>query len=633
MSTNTQTKVQKLFSVLAVVVLLAGLNFMPASTVQGREAGTISVLVQGKDAATAAKLVEKYGGIVTSRLEIIQGVGAKIPAVARQMLQSEPGITRVTTNSSVAMTGDLIDENKPAKTGSNDSETIPASDYPDVTGADQVWSQGVTGNNVTIAIVDTGIGVQQGVVKNLKGSPTRIVAWKDFVENKKNPTDPNGHGTHVAGIIANTQVGTDGEWDGMAPGVDLVGVRVLDETGNGTYENVIQGIQWVVDNRSTYHIRVINLSLEATVESPYWADPLNIAVMQAWKAGIVVVVAAGNNGPSSMSIGVPGNNPYALTVGAFTDRYTPLDWSDDVVAEFSSAGPTLDGFVKPDVMAPGAHMVSTMMPNTYLMKNTPAGQVASQYYSMAGTSQAAAVVTGISALVLAKNGNLTPDEVKFRLMATALPWLKTGTQDALYSMWQQGAGRVNAVDAVFGDLSGKANAGLDVAQDLSGQQHFEGYSYFDDVTQTFRLRGDYSSMADSFGAWSGSFGAWSGSFGAWSGSFGAWSGSFGAWSGSFGAWSGSFGAWSGSFGAWSGSFGAWSGGYLAWADSKGAWSGSKGAWSGSKGAWSGSKGAWSGSVPWATSAYASDAFIASFITGSGPDAAKPIAIGGGVTEP
>ncbi len=439
----------------------------------------------------------------------------------------------------------------------------------------------------------------------MRSRKSRVVAWVDLVDKKKIPTDPNGHGTHIAGIIANSQMGEDNEWNGMAPGVDLVGIRVLDKNGKGTYKTVIKGIDWVISHKDEFNIRVMNLSLVASVQSPYWADPLNKAIMKAWSEGIVVVVAAGNTGSKAMTVGVPGNNPYVITAGAFTDNYTPNDWSDDFIAPFSAAGPTLDGFVKPDVMAPGAHMVSTMLPKTVIAKSHDANRISNQYFSMAGTSQAAGVVSGVAALVLANNGGLSPDEVKYRIMYTSFPWTKPDSGDALYSVWQQGSGRVNAPDAVFADISGSANGGMDVLSDLDGSEHYEGYSYYDESDGMFKLQGEEANA--------GSFGLWSGSFGLWSGSFGLWSGSFGLWSGSFGLWSGSFGLWSGSFGLWSGSFGLWSGGY---------------------GTWAGGPTAWTGSVPWKNTPFVKTTFADSFVNGTAqPSTATKAAISLWVDEP
>ena len=119
-------------------------------------------------------------------------------------------------------------------------------------------------------------------------------------------------------------------------------------------------MSWVVRNAKTYNIRVLNLSFAAPPRSYYWEDPLNQAVMKAWQAGIVVVASAGNTGPKPMTIGVPGNVPYVITVGAMTDRDTPSKGSDDELASFSSTGPTYEGFVKPEIVAPGGHVMATM---------------------------------------------------------------------------------------------------------------------------------------------------------------------------------------------------------------------------------------------------------------------------------
>ncbi len=582
MAKTKTNQIMRQISLVIILGLLISITGAPAGLVLFNN-GQAQYIVQGNNLAQVTFLVEKHGGAVTSRLELINSVGAILPESAIAPLESEAGIISVSKNASVE------------STGRHHWKGNPSTDYADATGSDLVWQEGTYGRGVTVAVVDTGIGWLPGLFKGVNGRVNdRIIAWKDFVDRTRVPVDPNGHGSHVAGIIANTEIGDDREWNGVAPGVRLVGVRVLNREGFGTYEQVIKGIDWVVQNKHKYNIRVMNLSLVSTATSPYWSDPLNRAVTAAWAHGIVVVVAAGNGGSAPMSIGVPGNNPYAITVGAFTDNYTPLDWNDDYIAPFSAAGPTLDGFAKPDIVAPGAHMVSTMLPNSYVARNHLANWETSNYFSMAGTSQSAAVVSGISALILSQYPHLSPDEVKYRLMYTALPWIDTNSTDAVYSIWQQGAGRVNAPDAVSPDISGEANLGMDINADLAGNVHYEGFSYYDETTGKYRLRGDFTDWDGKYWAWDGGFGAWSGGFGAWSGGFGAWSGGFGAWSGGFGAWSGGFGAWSGGFGAWSGGFGAWSGGF---------------------GAWSGGFGAWSGSEPWAETGLADPVFVQKFMSG------------------
>jgi serine protease AprX len=591
-----KTKFRNLINLIIVISLFLSLSIIPSAN--AGEANAQSYIVQGTDSHQVAELVERYGGTVTSELSVINGVTAILSDDALQQLRANPSISAITPNAGVILAGKKFKSEN------------PSTDYPDVIGADVVWEQGVTGSDVTVAVVDTGIGLEKGIVYGINNKKrSRILAWVDFVDGRRFPRDPNGHGTHIAGIIANTDIGEDGEWNGVAPGVNLVGVRVLNEEGYGTYEQVIQGIQWVIENKDAYNIKVMNLSLVSPVQSPYWADPLNQAVTRAWAEGITVVVAAGNGGPGAMSIGVPGNNPYVITVGAFTDNYTPNDWGDDYITPFSAAGPTLDGFVKPDVVAPGAHIVSTMLQGSYLAKNHKANWITPKYFEIAGTSQAAAVVSGLVSLTLSQNPDLTPDQVKYRTMVTSYIWVDMETTEALYSMWQQGAGRVNAPGATFSDVTEAANAGMDIWADLDGDIHYQGYTIYDEVTGEFKLTGDY-------GAWAGGYGAWAGGYGAWAGGYGAWAGDYGAWAGDYGAWAGDYGAWAGGYGAWAGGYGAWAGGYGAWAGGYGAWAGGYGAWAGGYGAWAGGYGAWAGSEPWIGSIFADAAFVDQFVAGT-----------------
>ena len=357
---KTRSILQSFISLVTVFVLIGGMGLQAVNAHQ--YTGELqSVIVTGTNAEQVAGLVEHFGGEITSRLDIINGVGALVPADALELLRSQPGIKQVTPNAPTQLSESTVDKKR---------KDNPDTDYPEVTGAAQAWKQGDLGSGVTVAVIDTGIAQHPDLMKDVNGKPRRpVIGWVDFVDGKKTPTDPNGHGTHVAGIIANAAKGSDGSYNGIAPAAKLVGVRVLDKTGAGDYEKVIKGIQWVIQNKDKYNIKVINLSLHSLVQSPYWADPLNQAVMRAWAEGITVIVAAGNDGPTPMTISVPGNTPYVVTVGAFTDNYTPENWDDDYIADFSSAGPTLDGFVKPDLMAPGAHMTSTMLPGSYIARN------------------------------------------------------------------------------------------------------------------------------------------------------------------------------------------------------------------------------------------------------------------------
>ncbi len=558
----TKTRFLQTQHLVTLWVAMALLVALPLSPVNASPMARQSYIVQGAPVETLVRLVEGAGGAVTSHLTVIQGVGALLTPALAEHLSKTGGLT-LTLNKNVHLSGGDPDDEE----GGRGSLT-PATDYPDVVGADVVWAQGVTGQGVAVAVVDTGLGHHRGLIRDTQGRKGRIVGWVDFVNGRRTPRDPNGHGSHIAGIIANSQQGADGEWNGVAPGVNLVGVRVLDETGYGTYEHVIQGIQWVIDHKDDYNIRVLNLSMSGPVAAPYWADPLSQAVTAAWANGIVVVVATGNGGPGAMSVGVPAYNPYALTVGAFTDNFTPLDWNDDTLAPFSAAGPTTDGFVKPDVVAPGAHMVSVMNARTYLAQNHQANQISNQYFSMAGTSQAAAVVSGMAALVIAQHPELTPDQVKYRITMTAAPWIDLSSCtpsdpetlsncSTLYSMWQQGAGRVMAPDAVLGKVPDySANQGMDIWADLMGSVHYEGYSYYDPETQTFRLQGE------GYGQWAGGYGQWAGGYGQWAGGYGQWADGYGQWAGGYGGADFAQGYTTGTgYGQWAGSY-QWVGNWL-----------------------------------------------------------------------
>jgi serine protease AprX len=178
----------------------------------------------------------------------------------------------------------------------------------------------------------------------------------------------------------------------------LISVKAFNGTGTATYTDVLNGLNWIYNNRTTYGaIRVVNMSFGAAPTSFYWNDPIDQAVMKLWQAGIVVVTSAGNFGPAAQTIAVPGNTPYVITVGAMTDNFTPNDPTDDGVTSFSSAGPTYEGFVKPDIVAPGGHLAAFMDKSLQLLPShyPQYGSSNPNLFIMSGTSQAAAVTTGV----------------------------------------------------------------------------------------------------------------------------------------------------------------------------------------------------------------------------------------------
>ena len=350
----------------------------------------------------------------------------------------------------------------------------PRSVVADYIGASDAHHYYNFGDGVTIGFLDTGLDQLYGLSNDLYG---RDKAWGtyDAINNTVSNYDneASGHGTHVASIAGNSDYDINGKIYGIAPNAPLVGIKAFDADGKATYADVIRGIQWALSVKDQINLRVLNMSFSAPVSSYYWEDPLNQAVMKAWQAGIVVVASAGNKGPDPMSIGVPGNVPYIITVGAMTDNYSSEIKNDDFVASFSSSGPTFEGFVKPEIVAPGGHISGLMSYDSQIVIDHPEFSDGGRYFEMSGTSQAAAVVSGAVALLLTENPALTPDEVKCKLMASAHPALKADGSFA-YSVFQQGSGVINVKDALASSATSCANQSLNIAQDLLNQKHFYG---------------------------------------------------------------------------------------------------------------------------------------------------------------
>jgi serine protease AprX len=303
-----------------------------------------------------------------------------------------------------------------------------------VTSADKVWAgtrgllgllstPGYTGGGIGVAVVDSGIADHAALTG-------RVVARVNLVSHEPGVSgDPFGHGTHIAGVIGGSSAAaarvTASYPGGSAPGVHFADVRVLGSNGAGYTSDVIAGIDWVVANARRYNLRIINLSLGHPVTESSNTDPLCRAVARAVRAGLVVVASAGNYGRTATGAPVlggitsPGNSPLAITVGALDLKGT-LDREDDVVAPYSSRGPTKYDFaVKPDLVAPGAGLVSLESPASWLSTRYPnfhvAGSGRNAYFMLSGTSMAAAVVSGGVALLLDGDPGLTPAQVKIAM--------------------------------------------------------------------------------------------------------------------------------------------------------------------------------------------------------------------------
>jgi len=284
--------------------------------------------------------------------------------------------------------------------------------------APQVWEKGFTGRGIKVAVVDTGIDYEH---PDFSG---RILAYTSFVGG--DGKDDHGHGTHVAGIIAGSGEASGGKYRGVAPEALLLSAKVLKADGSGMMSDVMAGIEWAVEQGA----KVINLSLGSPGPCD-GTDALSAMCDAAVRAGVVVCAAAGNDGPAPGTIGSPGCAREVITVGA-SDDY-------DQVASFSSRGPTADGRVKPDILFPGVGIVSCRAGGTSM-----GNPVDDFYTSASGTSMATPHASGVAALLLQAYPDLTPAQVKARMMDSALNLnLDPNTQ---------GAGRGDALAALEAEV-------------------------------------------------------------------------------------------------------------------------------------------------------------------------------------
>ena len=403
--------------------------------------GTSRVIIELNPGWDAGADIQRAGGRRGRKLGIISGEVVELPNSVLRRLADSPAVKAIHWD---------------RKTGGEMNRAAI------VEGARAVQAAyGYDGAGIGVAIIDSGITswhddlTYQGsnpAVKVVGGQ--RVTKFVDFVNGRLTPYDDNGHGTHVAGIIGGNGYDTLGARAGMAPAANLVSLKVLDDHGGGYISNVIAALDWVVQNKALYNIRVVNLSVGAAVTESYLTDPLTLAAKRVVDAGVVVVTAAGNLGKNPQtgklqygSITAPGNAPWVLTVGAYSHEGT-LTRRDDEMASYSSRGPTAGDFLaKPDVVATGTGIVSLAVPGSTFYSSKAsyllAGSVKTAnkpYLSLTGTSMAAPIVTGTVALMLQANPKLTPNLVKGIIEYTA--------QDYKYDALSQGAGFLNAKGAV-----------------------------------------------------------------------------------------------------------------------------------------------------------------------------------------
>ncbi len=425
-------------------------------------ASTTSVIIQYASPPTSAELQQltSLGGSTPVVLKGINALQLTLPSSALQTLSADTNIRYISPDRTLVTHGAATATSSVATSAEYTAEPI---------NAPAVWASGYYGSNIGVAVIDSGInGVRdlQAVSAQtlalitptaaILGGPSipfgpgangRVVYNQSFVPGAlKDTSDAFGHGTHVAGLIGGNGTASYGlqftrTFYGIAPTVSLLNLKVLDANGQGTDTAVIQAIDTAIALKKTYNIRVINLSLGRPVFESYALDPLCQEVELAWKAGIVVVAAAGNAGRDLAlntegygTIEAPGNDPYVLTVGAVRTMGTPAN-TDDAMASYSSKGPSfIDQVSKPDIVAPGNLVTSLHAANSSLQQNNPSfftpmsfyvlgGKLLTQsspdYMPLSGTSMATGVASGAVALLLNANPALTPDQVKALLMENA----------------------------------------------------------------------------------------------------------------------------------------------------------------------------------------------------------------------
>ena len=533
----------------------------------------VSVIVQAAAGRVrnATRAIAAAGGRIRTALPLIDGFEAVLPGTALDGLATNSAIRAISANTSASFVEYSYDE------------TSTASSFARTSGATAGWARGHLGQGVGVAVIDTG-------VSPMKDFDGRVVHGPDL-SGEGTVIDSYGHGTVMAGIIggsgADSAGRTGGAYTGIAPKSRIVSVKVAGRNAAVDVSTILQAMHWVAAYKDQYNIRVLNLSWGTKSTQHYTVDPLNYAVQRLWRLGIVVVVAAGNAGPQSGTVTKPGDDPMVITVGSFDDKQN-LDPADDSMSAWSSRGPTSQGIRKPDVVAPGRSLVAARSYGSYVEQNHPKALVAPSYIKGSGTSEAAAVVSGLAAQMIGAKPSLTPDQVKAALRGTAVP-ISGVAADV------QGAGRVRLGSALDADVALtvpqlSSATGLGSIEGSRGGTNVQSDCNGDGTPELIQGEIDVRCEAWNGVAWTGV--AWTGV--AWTGV--AWTGdawTSAGWNGV--AWTG--GTWNGV--AWTGV--AWTG--VAWTGSS--WSGV--AWTGST--WAGV--AWTGSE-WTTAEYEEEEFLTAF---------------------
>jgi subtilase family protein len=430
---------------LAAAIAVGGVVISPTTggaSTAAAETPPIRVIVQAEPGGLAAlsDLAAAVGGRVVITQPSLDTAVVDVPAAAVGQLRSAAGIRAVTPDTSVRLNTAGV-----GPTG----EAGDLTNVAGLTGASTFWRNGFSGQGVDVALLDSGVVPVQGLM-----TPNKLVIGPDLSFESQLPNlrhlDTFGHGTHLAGIIAGRDAGTNPatyatdntHFLGMAPGSRVVSLKLADAQGNTDVSQVIAGIDWVVRHAhdAGLNIRVLNLSFGTDSVQDYQLDPLAHAAEVAWNRGIVVVVSAGNGGDGATGLANPAYDPAVLAVGAQDPKGTQ-DRSDDTVPTFSRRGAVAEGKRAPDLVAPGTSLVSLRSPGSFVdIVHGDSGRLGDRFFRGSGTSQSAAVVSGAAALLLSQRPQLNPDQVKDLLRRTARPIANVPT-DA------QGAGALDLTAA------------------------------------------------------------------------------------------------------------------------------------------------------------------------------------------
>ena len=394
----------------------------------------VIVQKQRKDARARDLVSKLLGSTVVEEFNVVPAFVLDIPQGLIPLLAASPDVRYISPDGAVEVIPQLPllapkNQQKPKPPAKVDEHRTTVSadklvtTYPFDAGAPSAWSgaanwdrNSLTGANTTVAVIDSGVDATH---PDLSG---RVVAV-NVNRNSTNTGDGYGHGTHVAGVIAGNSPADD--YLGIAPNTTVVSVKVTDDSGAAFESDLLRGMDWVYANKDAYRIRVANLSVTTSVPESYATSPIDAAVESLFAKNVTIVAAAGNLGDAQDAVWyAPGNDPLAITVGCLDDNGT-VSPNDDSLCDISSRGVTEDGFAKPDVVAPGRKLVSSLSSGVNGRDPVLAQEFADRvttdgrHIRLSGTSMSAPVVAGAIALLLERQPGLTPDQLRQILVGTA----------------------------------------------------------------------------------------------------------------------------------------------------------------------------------------------------------------------